>query len=476
VLLPVALWKRPYIAPALLLGAAVLVEAGPAVPHIPLTDGIPMFQGVGPGHLEGADLLLLVVLFIYLAKGRGWETRLIPRTHVSLAVGAALGCAVLAIVVGHAHQGSLRTGLMQARPWVYLAATYFLTSAFVRDRRAIRALLWTFVGTVAFKALQGIYVWGTNRHMVPKPGSYISHEASYFLVIFVILVAALWLFGQKGRLRTWATWLLPVVAFAIVVNNRRAAWEMLGVGLLCFAIIAYKALPIRRVVLGKAIAALVLSSAVYFPVMWNSTSGLASPARAIKSQVNPTYRDASSDVYRVQENANLALNIKQNAPLGRGYGVKIDYALPIADISRDDAIIAYIPHNQVLYVLMSMGVLGGVAVWFLIGAGMISGSRLAMAPDHEVAVIGMLVACALVAYAVMGAEDLGFFFYRVAFITGTLLGLAEAARRLTRDSAHVTAPTNPWASAKLALHSARRSRSAVRVPGANAQGRKTHTR
>ena len=100
-----------------------------------------------------------MVLFIYLAKGKDWGTRLIPRTHVSLAVRAVLGCVVLAIVVGQAHHGDLRTALMQARPWVYLAATYFLTSAFVRDRRAIRAVLWTFVGTVGFKALQGIYVW-----------------------------------------------------------------------------------------------------------------------------------------------------------------------------------------------------------------------------------------------------------------------------------------------------------------------------
>ena len=109
-----------------------------------------------------------------------------------------------------------------------------------------------------------------SRHMVPKPESYISHEASYFFVIFVILVAALWLFDQKGKLRTWATWLLPVVMFAIVVNDRRTAWEMLGGGFLCFGVIAYKAMPIRRGVLGKAIVGLVLCSAVYFPVMWNS--------------------------------------------------------------------------------------------------------------------------------------------------------------------------------------------------------------
>jgi O-Antigen ligase len=438
VLLPVALWKRPYIAPAVLLGAGVLVEQSAQIPHIPITDRIPLFQGIGPGHLEGADILLLMVLFIYLSKGRGWGTRLIARTHVSLAVRAVLGCVVLAVFVGQAHHGDLRTGLMQSRPWVYLGATYFLTSAFIRDRRAIRAALWTFVGTVGFKALQAIYVWISGHNLVPTPPAYISHEASYFFVIFAFLVAALWLLDQRGRLRTWATWLLPVVLFATVVNNRREAWEMLGGGLLCFSIIAYKAMPIRRGVLGKAIVALVLCSAVYFPVMWNSTRSVASPARAIKSQINPTYSQASSDTYRVQENDNLELNIKQSAPFGKGYGVKIDYALPIYDISDGDQVIAWVPHNQVLDVLMAMGFLGGVAVWFLIGAGIISGSRLAMAQDREVAVIGLVVACALVAYAFFGARDVGFFDYRIAFITGTLLGLAEAARRLMNEPASMT--------------------------------------
>jgi hypothetical protein len=442
VLLPLALWRRPYIGPAVLLGAAVLVEAQPQVPSIPITGTIPVFTTVGIttplGHLNGADLLLLMVLFVYLVKGKDWGTRLIPRTHVSLAVRAVLGSVVLAVVIGQAHHGSLRVALIQARPWVYLAATYFLTSALVRDRRAIRALLWTFVGTVGFKALQGIYLWLSNRRMVPAPEAYISHEASYFFVIFIILVPALWLFGSKGRLRTWATWLLPIVILAMLVNHRRIAWMMLGGGLLCFCIIAYKALPIRRRVLGKAILALLLCSAVYFPVMWNHNGSVAAPAQALKSQVHPSARDGGSDTYRVQEDANLELNIKQSAPFGNGYGVKVNYALPMVDISAIDPVIAWVPHNQVLHVLVAMGFLGGVAVWFLVGAGVISGSRLALAQDPEVAVVGLVVACALVAYVFIGAEDLGFFFYRIAFITGTLLGLAEAARRLTSESAAVS--------------------------------------
>jgi O-antigen ligase len=420
-------------------------------------------------------MLLLLVLFIYLVKGRDWGTRLIPRTHVSLAIRGVLACVVLAILVGQVHHGDLRTALMQARPWVYLAATYFLTSAFVRDRRAIRAALWTFVGTVGFKALQGIYVSQSSQQVVTKPDAYISHEASYFFVIFVFLVAALWLLDQRGRLRTWATWLLPVVIYAIVVNHRREAWEMLGGGLLCFGIIAYKALPIRRGVLGKAVVALALCAAVYFPAMWNSTSNLASPAQAIKSQLGtPSYRDALSDVYRDQENANLELNIKQSAPFGNGYGVKINYALPMVDISAVDPVIAWVPHNQVLDVLVAMGFLGGVAVWFLVGAGVISGSRLALAQDREVAVVGLVVACALVVYAFIGAEDLGFFFYRIAFITGTLLGLAEAARRLTSESAAAAPGGLPQKSRPTTLVS--RSKRLEYGAFQDVQGRQTHSR
>lgn len=447
VFLPVILWKRPYLAPAVLLSAAVLFEQTIQFPHIPVTEKIPMFTGIGPGHLEGADILLIMVLIIYWIKSEQWGPRWFPRTHVSVAMRAVLASVVLAVVVGHLHGGSLRESLQEARPYVYLAATYFLTSVLVRDRRAIRAVLWGFVGAVGFKALQGIYVWIDNRHLVPKPEAYISHEASYFFVTFMFLVLALWLFDQRGQLRKWATWLLPLVLWANIVNDRRAAWEMLAGGLLCFFVIVYKTMPVRRHLLAKSIVGLVLVSAVYFPVMWNSTSSLGVAARAVKSQVQPSARDADSDTYRVQENENLEYNIKQNGPLGSGFGSKIDYALPIADISSIDPGIAYIPHDDVLDVLMRMGFLGGVAMWMLIGTGIIAGSRLARSRDREIALIGTVVACSLVAYSLMGALDQGFFFYRIAFITGVLLGLAEAARRLARVEAGLAEPPRPPGSA-----------------------------
>ena len=112
----------------------------------------------------------------------------------------------------------------------------------------------------------------------------------------------------------------------------------------------------------------------------------------------------------------------------------IDYALPIVDISNIDPNIKYVPHNGVLYVLMRMGLLGAVALWAVLGTGIVAGCRLARARDREIAVIGAVVACSLIAYALEGATDQGFYFDRIALVMGVFLGLAEAARRIQRSA------------------------------------------
>jgi hypothetical protein len=79
---------------------------------------------------------------------------------------------------------------------------------------------------------------------------------------------------------------------------------------------------------------------------------------------------------------------------------------------------------------MRMGVLGGTAFWGLIMCGIIAGCRLAKSRDPEQALIGLLAVCALVAYAIQGYNDQGFFFYRISFVIGIVLGLTQVAARL----------------------------------------------
>jgi hypothetical protein len=206
------------------------------------------------------------------------------------------------------------------------------------------------------------------------------------------------------------------------------------VGLVALSAVGFACLPGRRRFLGRLAIVIALCAAVYLPLYWDNTGALAQPARAIRSAVSPDPRDELSNFYRVQENANLKLNIEQGGVLGKGFGVPIDYALPIADISAVNPLIAYIPHNGVLYVFMRMGVLGGIALWALLAVGIITACRLARAADRELAAIGALVVCALLAYAIQGYNDQGFFFYRIAFAVGCLLGMCEVASRLAAAS------------------------------------------
>jgi hypothetical protein len=450
VLVPVAMWMRPQIAPVVLMATALVIEqvgqrvvptdahnpsvgSVVAMPDIPITSHIPLFQGLGSLHLEPADLLLLIVTTIYLVRGVEGGPRWRPRTHVSASVFAVLGMVLVGIFIGMSHHGQLRESLMEARPWVYLGSAYLLTAVMIRDRAGVRAVLWGLVLATGLKAAQGLIVFMQVSGMHPRPESVLGHEEAYFFALFIFLVLALWLFNvPAGRLRKTATWLLPVVIGANLANNRRAAWILLGFGLLTIVVIGYRALPFRRRAISRGAAALLAISAVYLPIYWNKDGGLAQPARAIHSMISPDPRDAASNLYRVQEDANLELNIHGGGLLGKGFGVPIDYALPIVDIKSIDPLIAYVPHNGVLYVMMRMGVLGAIALWAMLATGIVAGCRVARSADREIAVVGALMAAALIAYALEGALDQGFFFYRIAFVTGGLLGLGEAARRIQR--------------------------------------------
>jgi len=444
--LVVVLWKAPQYSPVVLLAAALTIEQFPlgiqpgeiantGVAPSDVTDRIPLFHGLAQNlHVSLADLLVLTLLAIWVLKSG--TSNPVPRSPTTLALAALLFAVLIGLVVGQAHHGSLRTSLTEIRPYAYLAVGYLIASVYVTSRSVIRAAFWAFVLGSGLKAFQAIHSFLKVRHESPRPDFVVGHEEALFFALFVLLTLALWVFDVRGPLRKTATWLLPVVLLADLVNSRRTAWLILGIALVIFAVITMVAVPARRRLMSRILVVVALLSAVYFPAYWNHTGALAGPARAVHSAVAPNARDESSDQYRVAEDANLKFNIREGGVLGKGFGVPIDYGhVKIADIRSIDPLITYIPHNGVFYILMRMGVLGGIAFWSLLGVGIIGACRLVRNRDREIAVVGALVACALVGYALEGYNDQGFFMYRVAIVIGALLGLAEGARRLAAEAA-----------------------------------------
>ena len=449
VALVVALWRRPELSPVVLLVAALTIEQfpfttgqpgamNPGVTPSDYTDRLPLFHGLGGVHVSPADLLVLTLLVIWLLKRGTSQTVAVSRSPLTYAVGALLFAVAVGVVVGQAHHGALRTAFTEVRPYFYLAVAYLVATVFATRLEILRLAMWALVLGSGFKAAQALYSFMHVRNQLPRPDFIVGHEEALFFALFITLTLSLWLFQVPGRLRTTATMLLPLVLLADLVNSRRAAWLILGGALIALTAVTMVAVPARRHFMVRTLAVLTVIAAVYFPAYWNHTGALAGPARAVKSAVSPNARDESSDVYRIQENQNLKLNIREGGVLGKGFGLPINYALPIDDISTIDPLILYVPHNGVLYIFMRMGLLGAIAFWSLIGIAIITGCRLVRSRNREVALFGALLACALVGYALEGYNDQGFFMYRIAFVIGTLLGLGEAARRLEASGAELT--------------------------------------
>ncbi len=436
-------WRWPVVAVAGILATTVSVEQFQYVVSANVksafTAGFPFFrslsQGTGVSPAEMALAFTALIVVMKAAAAKSWS---LPRTPLSRAIAVFLGFVVFGFVLGQARHGEIRIALWEIRPFFYLGMAYVLSATLFQSRRALRSVLWVMVLGSGFKAIQGVRIFWAVRSEQPRPEAVLGHEEAFFFGMFIMITFALWIYGDKGRLRTTATALIPLVFVANLGNSRRNAWAILAFTLFVMFVITYFRLVERRSMLRRLGVVMVALGAVYFPAYWNSGGTAGQPARAVRSEVSPSARDLQSNQYRQAENANLLLNIQASHSLGKGYGVAIDYAIAITDLTDINSAIAFIPHNGVLYIWMRLGILGEIALLCMVGSAIIQACQLVKVADKQLSLLGTVAACALVGYMVQGYNDLGFFWFRIALALGILLGAVEAGLRLTQDSQELT--------------------------------------
>ena len=437
---PFVAWRRPTAAVSGLGVLAIVVEQYRiGVPSGDFTDHIPLFTSLSDAfklsgvYVNPIEILFGIVLLVYLIKAGERQLRL-PGTALSKGIAIVFGLVLAGAVHGLVTGGDYKMTLWEIRPLVYVSVMYFFATQLPARAETVTATLWVFVVGVAFKAVQGLLLLPAFLSSNPRPDYILSHEDSFFFVLFIVLAGALWLFQKKGRLRTVVTALLPLILVANLANNRRTSWAILGAAVVALAVMVWVRMPNRR----RAIAVLgvtaAMAGAVYLPLYWDRTGLLAGPAEAVRSQFAPDVRQNNSDLYRKQENANLQFNIERSPLIGLGYGVPIRYALPMfVDLTSTDPFLKYIPHDGVLYVWMRLGAVGALAFWSMIGLACIRACRLLRSHDPGLAAYGAFVVCALIAYVILGYLDLGFFWFRIAVTMGWLLGIVEIASRVQKE-------------------------------------------
>jgi len=438
---PILFWRVP-VSPILLfvLGATAVdrfpdASADNLLAKIPLWRSLAQDYGISGAILFPVEMLIGLAVTVWLARAISRRQLRLQPSQLGVGIALVLLMALVAEALGLARGGVFNISLWEVRPFVYLALTYVLTSQLVTKRAELDAVLWGLVLGTAYKGLLGTERLITLGNVFPRPEAILEHDESFFFSCYIVLTAGLWLFGKRGPLRWAAAALLPLVVTADLGNNRRAAWVILPAVLIALGLVLYVRTPARRKLIAWIMGVLLVACSAYMVVFRNSQSLAGEPAHAVWSQFQPDPRDASSNLYRVLENQNLAIDIKEAVFTGTGFGVPVAHPIPLYDASSFDPLINFIPHNNVLYVWLRMGSLGMIIFWWMIGAAVVAACRLARRPDRTLGLFGVMALTAVIAWVFQGWLDVGIVSFRIVVIVGCLLGGVAAARRLAEERA-----------------------------------------
>ena len=436
--------RTPVIGMYALFAAALLIPVQPLGFADSLTDNIPFFANLsdsgslklsGLGITPAEIVMLLVFTGILGSLAAHRATGAAGRLMVPYLVFG--GSIVLGELNGLVHGGDFKLSLWELRPQAYGLAMFVMTTVLLRNRSQIKVLLVILVLAEAVVAFIGCFrYFVTLDRQVLGALPILAHEDSYLLGLFVVAVVIGLIWFRRPVLVLLVA-LSPIVVTAIVVNHRRAGIGSLGLEITAVVVLAYVLEPRLRSSLLRVGAVALVLGVVFAAVFWNQQYGApAELIRPIKSLVDPTARDLSSDLYRVSESANLKLTFRTSPLIGVGFGHPYYIVYPQAGIQRFDPLWNIIPHNNLLWIPMRMGIVGMVTFWCLISLAIVEAIAIARAiRDRFVRGALILALAAILGVLFTGYYDIGIESYRNLIVLGVLLAAINRAELLAGERA-----------------------------------------
>ncbi len=336
--------------------------------------------------------------------------------------------------------GDTRIALFESRPLLYLPLVYVLITNLLTTRRQYRILLLLAFSAIAIQSVFALsYYNGLSDEKREVLESLSEHSATIHMNALFMFFLAILLLKCRKELRWFVAALIPTVAWAYFLSQRRAAMIALFVGLALLAVVLFYRR--RRVFWFFAPISAILTIG-YLGATWNAGGAVGLPAQAVKTVLFPNQLsavDRSSDLYRKIEAYDLWFTIQQNKVLGVGFGQKFLHPAPLPDISFFE-FWEYIPHNSVLWIWLKMGFLGFVATLFLFGRAMQIGAASLLkvrTPEHVAIVfvgVAYVVMFLVFAYVDIAWDVRSTVFLAVAFALCGDFARAPDTRRRAADS------------------------------------------
>ncbi|HLF14996.1 MAG TPA: O-antigen ligase family protein [Bacteroidota bacterium] len=393
-----------------------------------------VLQNVGPAVANPLELHLFFVILawvlliitgkkVVLSRVPGWA----PATLFFswLAAGAVLG-------IGRG--GDFLPALWEIRALFYLGIMFFFVPQIIQTKDQVRQLFWVIIAALSFKTIQGVVRVVNLGFSFGRRDELTSHEDPLFFVTLVVLLAGLYLYRARNSQRLFLTWLFPPMIAVFFLAQRRATWAALGASVAAFLALI-ESRPRRNFL--KMLVPVLLVAAVYLGIFWDSPSGgIGHGAFLVRSSLGTTREEAGeryySNLYRDFENYNLAQTVKSSPTAGIGFGNK--YLQPIKLPKIPFTLAEYIPHNEIFWMMVKVGVIGFFLLWlFFYSHVMRASSLFARLKDPYLKAVCAVTVIAVLGQVVVSFYDLQLTFYRNMVYLGALMGLSPALERLQRQ-------------------------------------------
>jgi O-antigen ligase len=354
---------------------------------------------------------------------------------------------VFFVMLGLWRGGATLPALWEVRGIGYLMLLTVLVPQVVRTRDQVRNFIWACIAGVTFRALEvtthfvmaGFSIEGTA-------GGFGSHEDAGMFATLLVLAITLWFLKVSDTKQRVVVSLASVLyVLAIIGAGRRSAYAIVIASLILLPLMLPR--DVQKKVLRFLWKAGIVFG-IYLAVFWNTTSEniLLTPVQSIRqgfagddpAQAGERYL---SNLFRKVENYDLHAMFRDRPLLGTGYGMLIDYRMPIP-VGWELGF--YIPHNQILSVPAKTGIVGLIIFlnFYLAVIASISAGFHRLRDDKYLQAVLVLVGVSVVCHLIFSYFDIILTYYRPNIFTGSLLGVASAvlALKTTESKPDVVQP------------------------------------
>lgn len=436
-------FSRPDISLYMLLFLTLLLDQLQLTGFQPVTYYAEFFRNIkeisylpeiGAAGFNPAELHISLLVFAWFI-----HFSLNPKiTFASIPVWPAyllfFGWFIFSIVYGLYKGGDFLVALWEVRAMFYMSILYLLVPQLIRTKKQIQIMMWVILAAVTIKAFQGLYRYASLGFSTSGFEALTNSEDTVFMVMLFVLLLAFLVFKVNHKQKIWLLIFLLPLALGFYAGQRRASFAALIVTFLVFVSLLPSQMQwsfLKRAF--PVLAALLL----YGFLFWNSTSPYAGPVQLVKSGiVTPdryeNMRDYHSNLYRDIENYNLSTTVKNNTILGVGFGNKYDMPVELVQIQfplRD-----YIPHNQILWIYVKMGLVGFILFWYFFLSFSYKGVTIFVKlRDPYLKAIAAFVILAVINQIIVAFFDVMMTFYSNMIFLGCVMGLLPALEKLADD-------------------------------------------